>query len=71
MVMNLPANARDIGDAGSISGLGRSHGGGNGNQFQYSCLGNLMDAGDWQATVHEVTESQTCTVLLCPHKVGG
>ena len=31
---------------------GRSPGKGNGNPFQYSCLGNPTDRGDWQATVH-------------------
>ena len=59
MVMNLPANARDTGDAGSIPGLGRSPGGGNGNQLQYSCLGNPMDRGAWWAIDHGVTESDT------------
>ena len=52
MVKNLPANA---GDAGSIPGLGRSPGEGNINPLQYACLGNPMDRGAWQATVHEVT----------------
>ena len=47
VVKNLPANARD---AGSISGLGRSPGGGHGNPLQYSCLKNPMDRGAWQAT---------------------
>ena len=37
---------------GSIPGLGRSPGEGNGNLFQYSCLENPMDRGAWQATVH-------------------
>ena len=37
-VKNLPANAEDIGDAGSIPRSGRSPGEGNGNPFQYSCL---------------------------------
>ena len=37
-VKNPLANAGDAGDSGSISGLGRSPGGGNGNPFQYSCL---------------------------------
>ena len=37
MVKNLPANARGTRDAGSISGLGRSPGGGNGNPLQYPC----------------------------------
>ena len=49
MGKNLSANA---GDAGSIPGLGRSPGGGNGNLLQYSCLGNSMDRGAWQAIVH-------------------
>ena len=40
MVKKPPANAGDIRDAGSISGLGRSPGGGNGNLLQYSCLEN-------------------------------
>ena len=33
----MPANAGDAGDIGSISGLGRSPGKGNGNPLQYSC----------------------------------
>ena len=37
MVKNLPANARGTRDAGAISGLGRSPGGGNGNLLQYPC----------------------------------
>ena len=44
---NLPANA---GDSGSIPGSGRSPGEGNDNAFQYSCLGNPVDRGAWQAT---------------------
>ena len=56
MVKNLPANAEDM---GSIPGSGRSHGGGNGNPLQYSCLENPMDRGAWQATVHGVAKSQT------------
>ena len=42
----------NAGDLGSISGLGRSPGGGNGNLLQYSCLGNPTDRGVWQAKVH-------------------
>ena len=41
------ASAYNVGEPGSIPGLGRSPGEGNGNPFQYSCLGNLMDAGTW------------------------
>ena len=47
------------GAPGSISGLGRSSGGRNGNPLQYSCLENSMDRGAWQATVHRATKSQT------------
>ena len=47
MVKNLPANARDIRDAGSSPGLGRSTGGGHDNPLQYSCLENPMDRGAW------------------------
>ena len=42
---------------GSIPGLGRSSGGGNGNPLQYSCLENSMDGGAWLATVHGVSKS--------------
>ena len=75
-VKNPPANAEDTGDAHSISGSGRSPAGGHGNLFQYSCLKNPMVRGAWQATVHEVTESQmtghACTttareITLEPH----
>ena len=37
------------GDPGSVPGLGRSPGEGNGNPLQYSCLKNSLDGGDWQA----------------------
>ena len=56
MVKNLPANAGDTGDPGSIPGLGRSPGGQHGNPFQYSYLENHMDRGVWQATVHRVAK---------------
>ena len=46
------ASADNAGDPGSILGLGRSPGEGNGNPLQYSCLENCMDGGAWQATVH-------------------
>ena len=58
VVMNLPANTRDVIDAGSIPGSGKSAGEGNGNSLQYSCLENSMDRGAWRATVHGVTKSQ-------------
>ena len=47
------------GDPGSVPGLGRSLGEGNGNPLQYSCLENSMDSGAWRATVHGITKSQT------------
>ena len=47
VVKNLPANAGDIRDAGSIAWSGRSPGGGQGNPLQYSCLENPMDRGMW------------------------
>ena len=59
MVKNLPANAGDTRDVGSIPGSGRVPGEENGNPLQYSCLGNPMDRGAWWATVHGVTKSQT------------
>ena len=59
MVKNLPANAGNISDAGSIPGLGRSPGGGHGNPLHYSSLENPMDRGAWQATVHSVAQSET------------
>ena len=56
MVKNSPTN---VGDMGSILGLGRSPGEGNGNVFQYSCLENSMDRGTWWSAVHGVAKSQT------------
>ena len=58
-VKNLPANAGDSGDLGSVPGLVRSPGEENGNPPQYSCLGNPVDGGAWQATVHRVAKNQT------------
>ena len=49
MVKNLPANTGNTGDLGSNPGLGRCPREGNGNLLQYSCLGNPMDRGAWQA----------------------
>ena len=56
VVKKLPANA---GDMGSIPGSGRSLGGRNGNPLQYSCLGNSMDRGAWQAVVTGSQKSWT------------
>ena len=58
VVKNPPANA---GDATLIHGSGRSPGGGNGNPLQNSCLGNPMDRGAWQATVHGVAKESDTT----------
>ena len=55
-VESLPASARDIRDASSIPGSGRSLGEGNGNPLQYSCLENPMDRGASWATIHEVAQ---------------
>ena len=61
MVKNLPA---DAGDMDLIPGLGGSPGEGNGNLLQYFCLGNPMDRGAWQATVHGITEELGRTYRL-------
>ena len=50
-------SACDAGDLSLIPGLGRSPGEGNDNSLQYSCLGNPMDRGAWQAIVHGVAEN--------------
>ena len=47
VVKNPPANEGDIKDSGSISGSGKSPGGGHGNLLQYSCLEDPMDTGAW------------------------
>ena len=52
-------SACNAGDQGSVPGLGRSPGGGNGNPLQYSCLEDSMDRGAWRAIVCGVAESQT------------
>ena len=54
-------SACNVGDLGSIPGLGRSPGEGNGNPLQYSCLENPMDRGAWRATVHGVVK---CRIRL-------
>ena len=53
VVKNPPA----IQKTGLIPGSGRSPGEGNGKPLQYSCLGNPIDKGDWQATVHGLAKS--------------
>ena len=59
VIKDLPANAEDTEDAGSVPGSERSHGVESGNPRQYSCLENLMDKGAWQATVHGAARNQT------------
>ena len=61
VVKNPPANAEGT---GSIPGSGRSPGEGNGNLRQYSCLGNPMDRGAWQASVHGVAKESDMTLRL-------
>ena len=66
VVRNLPANAGDTGDAGSIPGSGRSPGGGHGNPLQYSCLKNpqgqrsLVGYSPWSCRELDTTELLTC-----------
>ena len=50
--LEVKVSACNEGDLGSILGLGRSFGEGNGSPLQYSCLENPMDGGAWWATVH-------------------
>jgi len=52
-------NAGDTGDPGSIPGVGRSSGGGNGNSLQYSGLENPTDRGAWWATIQRIIKSRT------------
>ena len=58
MVKNLPANAGDSRDTGSIPGEGRVPGEGNGNPLQYSCLKNSMDTEASQTTIPGVAKTQ-------------
>ena len=67
-VKNLPANAGDTGETGSITGSGRYPGTGNGNSLQYSCLENLMNKGAWWAPVHTVAKSWTQMKRLSTNK---
>ena len=83
MIKSLSANAEYVRDAGSITELGRSPGGGHGSPLQCSCLENLMDRGAWQAIVHGAAKSsiqlkrlstaqhsKTYSQLLCPLGAG-
>ena len=67
VVKNLPANAGDLRDEGSIPGSGRSPRDGNDNPLQYYSLENLMDRGAWRATVHGVANSWTWLKQLSIH----
>ena len=58
VLKNPPAN---VGDMGSIPGLGRSPGEGGDNPLKYSCLGNLMNRGTWQTTTHRITKVSDMT----------
>ena len=57
----------NAGDPGSIPGLGRSPGEGNGTPLQYSCLENPMNGGAWKAAVRGVAKSQNTTEQLNTH----
>ena len=57
-------SACNAGDPGSIAGLGRCPGEGNGNPLQYSCPENPMDGGAWRATVHGITKSRTRLIYI-------
>ena len=61
MVKKPLANA---GGVGSVPGLGRSPGGGNGSPLQDSCLENPMSRGAAQATIHRIAQSLTCLKSL-------
>ena len=64
----LLANASDTGNTASVPRSGRSPGEGNGNPLWYCCLGNPMDRGAWQATVHRFTKSRTQLKQLRTHR---
>ena len=65
LIVGFPGGSDDneypcnVGEPGSVPGLGRSPGEVNGNPLQYSCLENPMDRGAWQSTVHGVAKSWT------------
>ena len=73
VIKNLPASAGDTRDTGSIPGLGRSPGEGNGNSLQYSCLENSMDRGSslvgyspWGCKESDTTELLTLSLFVYP-----
>ena len=69
VVKNLPANAGDIIDLGSIPGWGRSLGGGHGNPLQYSCQENPMDRGTWRGAYNPWNQKELddWSDLACMH----
>ena len=71
VLKNLPASAGDVRDTGLIPRAGRFPGERNGSPLQYSYLENPMDKGDWQATVHSVTKTQTRLKRLSPARYNG
>ena len=64
VVKNMPANERDTRDTGLVLGLRRFPGERNANLLQYSCLGNSMGRGSWQATVLGATTERLSTKFL-------
>ena len=70
-VKNLPANAGDVRDVGSIPGLGRCPGRGHGNPIQNSSLENPKDRGAWRAMVHRIAESDMMKRLSLAHNYTG
>ena len=57
------------GDPGSLPGLGRRPGEGNGNPLQYSCLENSTDRGTWQAIVHGLQKLDMTEQLMHTHPI--
>ena len=62
VVKNPPASTGEVGDLGSIPGLGRFPGEGNGYPLQYSCLETPTGRGAWRATDHQAAKSQSETI---------
>ena len=66
----IKESACNAGDLGSIPGMGRSPGEGNGSPLQYSCRENLIDRGAWQATIHGVSRVRYNLVTKSPPPMG-
>ena len=58
VVTNLPSSA---GDMGSIPASGRSPEDGDGNPFQFSCMGNPTNRGDWWSIAHGIAKERDMT----------